>query len=509
MTNDYKRKIKTIEELKEIIGGRPRVRKVIMCHGTFDLVHPGHIRHLMYAKNKADILIVSLTGDAFITKADYRPFVPSELRAMNLAALEVVDYVITDESPTPEENIITLQPDYFAKGYEYSDDSNILNQIERAAIESYNGEMIYTPGDVVYSSSNIINKNPPNLSVEKLHVLMESNSISFDDLKYCIKDFTDLRVHVLGDTIVDTYIYCNLISSGMSKNPNISVAHEHEENFIGGAAIVAKHLKAAGADVKFSTVTGDDDLGSWVTGEICGNGIGFQCSIDRDRVTTQKQVYITNGYRLLKVDKVDNRPISQRIIDRFSESLSWTKPDAYIFSDFRHGIFNRDTIPKLIDCLPEHGLRVADSQVASRWGNILEFKGFDLITPNEREARFALADQDSVIRPLALELFKQAQCKTLILKLGSKGTLTYRYPNDASGSFFSLDTFADNVVDSIGAGDALLAYSTLALTLSPSAQVIASILGSMAAAIACETEGNNPVKPEDVIKKLERIEQSL
>jgi len=87
--------------------------------------------------------------------------------------------------------------------------------------------------------------------------------------------------------------------------------------------------------------------------------------------------------------------------------------------------------------------------------------------------------------------------------------LTYRYPNDASGSFFSLDTFADNVVDSIGAGDALLAYSTLALTLSPSAQVIASILGSMAAAIACETEGNNPVKPEDVIKKLERIEQSL
>ena len=124
MTNNYQRKIKTAEELKEIIGyfnsfKTPlRTQKVIMCHGTFDLVHPGHIRHLMYAKDKADILIVSLTGDAFVDKSDYRPFVPADLRAMNLAALEVVDYVITDNSPTPINNINILKPDYFAKGYD-------------------------------------------------------------------------------------------------------------------------------------------------------------------------------------------------------------------------------------------------------------------------------------------------------------------------------------------------------------------------------------------------------
>ena len=72
-----------------------------------------------------------------------------------------------------------------------------------------------------------------------------------------------------------------------------------------------------------------------------------------------------------------------------------------VFTDFRHGIFNRRTIPALIEAIPDGIYRVADSQVASRWGNITEFKGFDLITPNEREARFALADQDSGIRPLA------------------------------------------------------------------------------------------------------------
>ena len=70
--------------------------------------------------------------------------------------------------------------------------------------------------------------------------------------------------------------------------------------------------------------------------------------------------------------------------------------------------------------------RVADSQVASRWGNILEFKGFDLITPNEREARFALADQDTGVRPLAAKLHEDAECKTVILKLGDRGVLTCR-----------------------------------------------------------------------------------
>src|SRR4051794_19096853 len=116
--NAYRRKLKTREELREIVGARPRPRTVIMCHGAFDLVHPGHVRHLMYAKTKADILVASLTGDAHISKAHYRPFVPQQLRAMNLAAFEVVDYVIIDDNPTPLENIDFLQPDYFAKGYE-------------------------------------------------------------------------------------------------------------------------------------------------------------------------------------------------------------------------------------------------------------------------------------------------------------------------------------------------------------------------------------------------------
>src|SRR5205823_4127542 len=163
--NDYRRKVKTRDELRAAIGPRPRARSVIMCHGTFDLVHPGHIRHLMYAKSKADVLVASLTSDAHIAKANYRPFVPQDLRAMNLAALEVVDYVLVDERPTPLENIAYLEPDFFAKGYEYTAGGvHPKTQEEMDVLATYGGEMLFTPGDVIFSSSRFIEETPPNLS---------------------------------------------------------------------------------------------------------------------------------------------------------------------------------------------------------------------------------------------------------------------------------------------------------------------------------------------------------
>ena len=85
MKIDYRHKVKTLEDLAAAIGPRPRTKTVIMCHGMFDIVHPGHLRHLMYAKEKADLLIASLTADVHATKAAFRPYVPQELRASNLA----------------------------------------------------------------------------------------------------------------------------------------------------------------------------------------------------------------------------------------------------------------------------------------------------------------------------------------------------------------------------------------------------------------------------------------
>jgi rfaE bifunctional protein kinase chain/domain/rfaE bifunctional protein nucleotidyltransferase chain/domain len=497
----YGHKIKTLDELCRAIGPRPREKMVVMCHGVFDLVHPGHIRHLLYAKGKAEILVVSITADAHIAKGPYRPYVPQDLRALNLSALDMVDYVIVDERATPLENLARIQPDFYAKGYEYQEGGlHPRTKEELDVVQSYGGEILFTPGDIIYSSSAIIETRPPDLSVEKLVTLMDVEGVTLPRLRDALERFRGIEVHVVGDTIVDTLSHTTLIG-GMTKTPMPSVRLDHCVDYLGGAAIVASHLAAAGARVTLSTVLGDDSLTEFVLGELGQAGVECKPIIDRTRPTTRKNTFICGDYRLLKVDTVDNRSITDAVTDTIASQIAATPAQAVVLADFRHGIFNRRTIPSLVGAVPPTALRVADSQVSSRWGNILDFKGFDLITPNEREARFALADQDTGVRPLAARLHAEAGCRVLILKLGDRGLLTCR----AGDNVYVIDSFAERVVDPVGAGDALLAYVTLA-TIADGSDVVASILGSFAAGRECELEGNLPVTPQDVLRKIDEVE---
>lgn len=493
----YFDKLVTLPELIGRCGGR----SVIMAHGTFDVVHPGHIRHLLYCRDKADILVASITADRHIIKADHRPYIPEQLRAMNLAVLEMVDYVLIDPNPTPLQTIAALRPKYFAKGYDYITGTNERTEEERAAVEAYGGQLLFTPGDVVYSSSKLIQLGP-DLGAEKLHALMVHEGITFDDLRQALRSFDGMRVHVVGDTIVDSYSYCSMIGGG-TKTPTLSVRMDERHDFVGGAAIVAKHVQACGAAVMFSTILGADAAADFIISQM--DGIHLRDFAD-GRPTVNKNVYVCADHRLLRVDALDNRSISDATRQKIASCITHARCDAVIFSDFRHGLFNAQTIPALTDSIPAAVFKAADSQVASRWGNILEFQHFDLVTPNEREARFALADQDSVVRPLGLALMRQAKAGTCILKLGERGLMTFRSTQEEPDAFFALDSLAERVVDPVGAGDALLAYSTLALcaTRNP---VVASILGNIAAGIACGTEGNLPVTPGQVTQRFDQLER--
>jgi rfaE bifunctional protein kinase chain/domain len=509
LTERYKHKIKTAKEIRAVIGPRPRVNKVIMCHGVFDVVHPGHVRHLLYAKSKADILVTSLTADQHITKGLYRPHIQQDLRAVNLAAFEMVDYVVIDVNDKPLDNIRVIEPDYFAKGFEYgSNDIAVKTAEELDVVNSYGGELIFTPGDVVYSSSAFIKMEAPDVRHANLQIVMERNNITFDKLRRVLDEMEGHRVHVVGDTIVDSYTYCSMIG-GQTKTPTLSVAFERKIDYVGGAGIVAKHLIAAGAKVTFSTVLGNDPLRDFVIEDLKNAGIELNAIIDETRPTVNKNAVVVGGYRLLKIDTLDNRSISDDILLKLQSNIKGHSVDAVVYSDFRHGIFNKRTIPTLIDAIPAGAYRVADSQVASRWGNITEFKNFDLITPNEREARFAVVDQDSGVRPLASLVYDEARCKLLILKLGERGVLACRDKEHYSlDSYFVIDSFVEKLVDAVGAGDALLAYSTLAMLTSGN-DASATILGCMAASCECEFDGNIPVTLDNVNAKINTVERQL
>lgn len=503
----YKHKIKSIEEVLILLKNQPQRNKTILCHGVFDVVHPGHVRHLAYAKTCAEVLIVSITADKFISKGKYRPHIPERLRALNLAAFEMVDYILIDNNQKPLDLLKKLKPDYFAKGFEYTS-SGLPPATEEEAniLKAYGGELIFTPGDVVYSSSRFINDSLPQVQIEKLLLLMETHKITFSDLRKCLDEFSNIKIHVVGDTIVDSYTRSTLIG-GQTKTPTFSVLYEGKDDYVGGAGVVAKHLRAAGAEVFFSTVLGDDELKDNVINDLVENGIKIMPIIDKTRPTTNKNVIIAENYRLLKIDTVDNRPISTEITKNLISQIKNCKSDIVSFCDFRHGIFNQLTVKKLIDAIPSGTFKAADSQVATRWGNITEFRKFDLLTPNEREARFSLGDQDTTVGSLAGALYENTECKNLLLKLGDRGLFGLASADkNENQTMFSVDSFASNVLDAVGAGDALLAYSVLSLKKTGSL-VMAAILGSVAAACECEFDGNVPVKPEHVHSKLTIVEK--
>ena len=507
MLNHYKHKIKTLEELREIIGPPPRSQKIVMCHGMFDIVHPGHIRHLLYAKAQGDMLIASLTCDEFGSKGDDRPYVPQDLRAANLAALEAVDYVLIDLRPEPLENIAALRPEYFVKGFEYTDGgTHPKTQEEMNVVSAYGGEFLFSPGDVVYSSSQLLATHKPRLSLDRFSTLMEAEGVTFRQLRDTLDRMAGIPVHVIGDTIVDKYSYCTLVGQS-NKTPTFSVKLEESEVFVGGAGIVAKHLRSLGADVTFTTVLGNDEYGELVIKDLKEWDIKLNAVHDANRPTTLKERFWADSYKLLQVDTLNNSPLAETYVNEMARLVRDTKTDLVICSDFRHGMFHGDSISAVTSAIPAGAVTAADSQVSSRWGNITDFSGFDLITPNELEARFALGDQDSGVRHLARRLMLEAKAKHLILKMGERGILAYRHDSLSPRSFFYLDSSVEDLVDAVGAGDALLAAASLALVSSKEI-VHSAIIGNLAAAIACEQQGNIPVKREELIQRLCSIQET-
>ncbi len=507
LKQSFANKIKTVEEVLKIIGNHPRDKKVVMCYGTYDIVHPGHVRQLIYAKTKGDLLIVCVATDKYVTNRPVGPYVPQELRALNLAAFEVVDYVVIDPNPSPIDYILKLKPDFFVKGFEHSLNSNHpRTREEMEALTSFGGQLIFSPGDIFYSTNTLLSVEKPNLSFDQLLTLMKAEGIEFKDLLLVIQKFKKAKIHVIGDLIVDKYSRCTILGPAQ-KAPAFSVRLDKTDVFVGGAGIVAKHLKALGADVTFTTVVGDDETGKYAINALKASGIKSNVLIDSSRSTTSKERFFTEkGQLALQVDQVDNTRISDQLVDKVCQFLEKTPADAVVCSDFRHGLFNPETISKFTWAIPPGCIKVADSQVSNRWGNILDFNGFDLITPNEREARFALGDQDTTVRPLAQMLYNRARCRYLILKLGENGLMAYRSPGMEVREYFYIDSFVKNLSDPIGAGDALLAAATLSLITTKNI-VIASILGNLAAAIECSKLGNIPITSEELIQETKNLEQ--
>ena len=244
MSSGYQEKIVNESELRQAVQcARQAGKVVVQCHGCFDIVHPGHIRYLEFARQQGDVLIVSVTGDSDVAKGLDRPYIPQELRAENLAALVFVDFVYVTTEPTAEAVLAKVKPDIYVKGREYerSHDAGFL--AEKKAVESYGGRIIYSSGEIVFSSTKLIERIPRNADTEshRVNLVCKRYGICHTTIEESLQQFRDLRVLVVGDVVIDRYVQCDAMGIA-SESPVISLAYRDEHNYVGGAAIVARHI---------------------------------------------------------------------------------------------------------------------------------------------------------------------------------------------------------------------------------------------------------------------------
>jgi len=473
--------------------------KIVFVSGNFNIVHPGHLRLLNFAKGCGDRLVVGVNEDGLGNS-----HVPENLRLEGIKSIGVVDhaFILRD---TPEKFISLLKPDIVVKGKEHE----LVNNPEASAVESYGGKLLFSSGEVRFSSLDLLQRElwETNFStISKPFDFLSRHNFTCADLIEILNRFSNLKIVVIGDLIVDEFIYCEAL--GMSReDPTIVVSPIRNDRFIGGAGIVAAHAGGLGARVEYYTVTGADNISEYAYNRLKEYGVKSELFTDDSRPTTLKQRYQAEDKTLLRISHLRQHDISSKLADKIiaSASNALTDADLLIFSDFNYGCLPQKVVDTIIEKAKSMPLiMVADSQASSQVSDVSRFKHMTLLTPTEYEARLAMRDFTSGLVILAETLRQKALSKQVVLTLGKEGLLIHA-PECEGGKYLTdrLPAFNTASKNVSGAGDSLL--TTSAMALASGSDIWQSVyLGSVAAACQVARVGNSPLMAEELTTELSR-----
>lgn len=276
--------------------------KVVFVSGNFNIVHPGHLRLLNFAADCGDFLVVGVNN-----QSDPGVFVDDLSRLAGVQAIGIVDCAFLMDAPVIDV-ISALKPAIVVKGKEHE----ILENSEEAAIRSYGGKLIFASGETGFSSLDLLRKEfnlhdvGKNSNIPKEFLLR--HEIDKKSLIDILNNFRNLRVAIVGDLIIDEYVTCEAL--GMSQeDPTIVVSPIHNDKFIGGAGVVARHASSLGANVTFFSVIGSDGIADYTNKILSNDGIETILVCDESRPTTLKQRYRANAKTLLKVSYLKQHDI--------------------------------------------------------------------------------------------------------------------------------------------------------------------------------------------------------
>jgi len=473
--------------------------KTVFVSGSFNVLHPGHLRLLRFAKECGDRLIVGVQSDRLAGNAAH---VHECLRLEGLDSIAWVDEAFIYDEPLTD-LITRLRPGVIVKGKEHEQRFNP----EVVALEQYGGALVFSSGETIFSSLDFIRKEfqvRDIYSISLPHEYLLRHQIKPARLIELVQQFSSLNLCVVGDLIVDEYITCDPL--GMShEDPTIVVTPVDSTRFVGGAGIVAAHAAGLGASVQFVSVAGNDATHEFALEGLVATGVEVQLLVDDSRPTTLKQRYRSKGKSLLRVSHLHQGAISAalqtQLLTALEQGLEST--DLLVFSDFNYGCLPQQLVDQLVAMAKSRGvLMAADSQSSSQVGDISRFKGMDLITPTEREARISTRNREDGLVVLAEQLRQQSTADNVLLKLGEEGLLIH------AGNVKDDDWLTDRVgalnssaKDVAGAGDSLLITSAMTMACGGTIWE-AACLGSLAAAVQVGRVGNSPLRTEELLREL-------
>jgi rfaE bifunctional protein kinase chain/domain len=484
-----------VAQIKRLAGS---AKRVVFVSGNFNVIHPGHLRLLRFAADCGDLLVVGVNGDGAKSAV-----VPAELRLEGVRAISLVDYAFMLEGPAPD-FVGKLTPHVVVKGKEFEDSANP----EQPIVESYGGKLMFGSGETRFSSLDLLQRELLEAdfsAIRKPTDYLKRHGFAFRDLERAVHKFAGLQVVVIGDLIVDEYISCDPL--GMSReDPTLVVTPIKEDRFVGGAGIVAAHARGLGADVSYFGVVGRDSVAAFADETLARYGVETHFVVDESRPTTLKQRYRASGKTLLRVSRLRQHAVSRELSDQLFEMASdaLRHCDLLLFSDFNYGCLPQPLVDRLSANGAERGVMMAaDSQASSQIGDISRFKGMQLITPTEHEARLAVRDFSSGLVVLTEQLRTRAQADHVLVTLSGEGLFIHA-PNGPSDAVVTDQLAAFNMApkDVSGAGDSLFTCSSMALAVGAGIWQSA-YLGSLAAACQVGRVGNHPVSAADLVRELQ------
>ena len=498
----YSKIIYNFDKLLEIINKYYFKKTIVQCHGVFDVLHIGHIKHLQKAKALGDILIVTLTPDRYVNKGPGRPYFSEQLRAEMLSALTCVDHVIINHWPTAVEAIQLIKPHLYVKGSEYSDVKNdISGKIvdEELVVKSLGGKLCFTD-EITFSSSSLINNFFSNLPPKISDYLKKLRSkYSFTEIESYFNKTGALNVLVVGEAIIDVYDFCSSIGKS-GKEPILVVKHNHEEKYIGGSLAIANHISSFTKSVTCLTYLGEDKEDEFFVKSKINKNVNLDYFYRKNSPTIMKRRFLDEylKQKLFEVYYINDGLLSfddeKKFIDQLNKTIG--NYDLVIVADYGHGLVGQEAVDVLMK--KSQFLAVNTQANAGNHGFhcISKYSKADLVCLAGRELNLAFRNKNISVSEGIRFLDELYKYKNILITSGYEGITIL----DDKRTLVEAPAFTSNAKDRVGAGDAVLAIASLLMAVQMPSDIV-GLIANIVGAEAINIMGNESfVEKNNIIK---------